>query len=273
MATRMFRSKRSLMVRKHQTNRQQILFVHGWWGGPWVWDRLAASLSEAGYVCETIDLYADQNSVNGSFVSHLDKLSQATSQMDKPILIGHSAGGLLIQKLLERISVPAAVLIASAPPQGIFSARSWALIRALLKYAPTVVKQKPLLPSREDMYALNLNGLNTDEQAAVYDKMVPISAKEAIEVVVKGVAVDASRIQTPILVLNGTQDRLTLPGVAKQIANKHHATYREYPDNAHYLMREFNSHAIAIDIDLWLRDQLNNNDCSVLQYEERPSLL
>lgn len=256
-------------MRPTQQHRQRILFVHGWWGGSWVWDHFVSHFSQLGYDCNTIDLYEDRDSVADSFDTHLGRLSQVTSELNNPILIGHSAGGLLIQKLLEQIDVPAAVLVSSAPPKGILAVRSWALIRALLKYSHTVLMRKPLLPSRKDMYSLNLNGLTADQQKAVYDRMVPISAKEAIDVVVTGVAVDASRVTTPMLVVNGSQDRLTRASVAKQIAKKYGATYREYPSHAHYMMRESGSKKLAIEIDQWLCEQGRVSGDNEIQYDLR----
>jgi pimeloyl-ACP methyl ester carboxylesterase len=38
-----------------------------------------------------------------------------------PVLIGHSMGGMVIQKYLELHQIPAAVLMASAPPKGLLA--------------------------------------------------------------------------------------------------------------------------------------------------------
>ncbi|WP_242657874.1 alpha/beta hydrolase [Mycobacterium kubicae] len=40
----------------------------------------------------------------------------ANSLASEPILVGHSMGGFIVQKYLERYSAPAGVLLASAPP-------------------------------------------------------------------------------------------------------------------------------------------------------------
>ncbi|MDO7846150.1 alpha/beta fold hydrolase [Hymenobacter sp. M29] len=49
----------------------------------------------------------------------------------KPIVIGHSYGGLIAQLLLQQDAVAAGVAIESAPPLGVVVA-SWALFRAVL---------------------------------------------------------------------------------------------------------------------------------------------
>ncbi|MFJ4467195.1 alpha/beta fold hydrolase [Streptomyces sp. NPDC089424] len=50
-------------------------------------------------------------------VAHLEKV--ITELPEKPILIGHSFGGVLTQLLLDRGHAAAGVVIDSAPPQGI----------------------------------------------------------------------------------------------------------------------------------------------------------
>lgn len=235
-----------------QKPKQSILFIHGWWGGAWVWDQFQTSFATLGYDCHTIELYDKHQQTGESFYKHLERILQAVERLGNPIVIGHSAGGLLVQKLLEQIDLPAGILIASAAPRGILSIRTWLLAKTIVRYAAPVMFQKTFLLSRTDMYALNLNGLTTEEKEAVYDRMVPISAKEVVEVAVKGVPVDATRVRTPLLVVNGSQDRLTPVSIAQRIARKYNASYREYAGNAHYIIRETNWKDVANDISKWL---------------------
>jgi pimeloyl-ACP methyl ester carboxylesterase len=111
---------------------------------------------------------------------------------------------------------------------------------------------RPFLPGRREMCSLNLNRLPPDEQDWVYERMIPVSACEAFEVIFTGVPIDATRVHTPMLVINGGSDRLTPPGVGRSIARKYGATYLEYADHAHYLMWEPRWEVVAADIDRWL---------------------
>jgi pimeloyl-ACP methyl ester carboxylesterase len=51
-----------------------------------------------------------------------DVAEVAEKLLTAPVLIGHSMGGLVVQKYLERAQVPGAVLMATVPPQGLLSA-------------------------------------------------------------------------------------------------------------------------------------------------------
>lgn len=103
-----------------------LLFVHGVWHAAWCWDEnflsyfadkgyRAVALSFRGHgesptdkplwACSVADYVADVRSV----AEHLPT---------PPAVIGHSMGGLVVQKYLERYDAPAAVLMTSVPPQG-----------------------------------------------------------------------------------------------------------------------------------------------------------
>jgi pimeloyl-ACP methyl ester carboxylesterase len=234
-----------------------ILFVHGWWGGAWVWELFRESFSKLGYQSTALNLsgaLGERGRAIGELTTadHMDELRAAVDQLDDPVVIGHSFGGLLIQKLLEERDLPAAVLICPAPPRGVFALRSWELIRSAIRYAPNMFRGREFFPSRRDMLELNLNCLASDEQERVLSRMVPASGRQAFETAVVGVPVDASRVRTPMLVMVGGHDRLTTPSVCKAIARKYGADFRLYPDNAHYLMREPNHREIATDVHHWL---------------------
>lgn len=196
----------------------------------------------------------DVRAGNVSFQQHLDRVLEKTRELGDPIVIGHSAGGLLIQKLLEQVDLPAAVLVASAAPRGIFALRSWPSFRAILRHSPAILLKRPFLPGKEEMCELNLNRLSPEEQTIVYDKMVPTSAKQAIQITLTGIPVDAHRVTTPMMVLNGTDDKLTPVSVADAIAKKYGATFRTYSGNGHYIMRERGWEKVATDISQWLSE-------------------
>ena len=56
----------------------------------------------------------------GAVIDHLNAFIDALPE--RPILIGHSIGGLAVQKLVNDNDASVRVAISSAPPQGVFSA-------------------------------------------------------------------------------------------------------------------------------------------------------
>ena len=226
-----------------------VIFVHGWWGGPWVWSKFQPHFDSAAGATLAVDL-RDSGS---SFYDKLSKLRRISRQFEKPVFVAHSAGCLLVQKLMEEGNVGAAVMLGPAAPRWILPVRSRKLAFAAASYAPSIALGKSFLPTAVDMCALNLNRLSQHEQNSVYAQMAPVCAKEVFEVAVAGVNVRPAP-DVPMLVVNGTDDLLTPPAMAQAISKKYGAEYKEYSEAAHYLMRE-NQHAeIARYVNNWLTE-------------------
>ena len=104
-----------------------MVFVHGAFHGAWCWDEHFLDFFAAkGYRSLAVSLRGHGKSPApksmrlcsiADFVD--DVASVADSLPERPIVIGHSLGGFVVQKYLESHDAPGAVLLASAPPSGI----------------------------------------------------------------------------------------------------------------------------------------------------------
>ena len=106
-----------------------LLFVHGAYAGAWLWDRhYLPFFAQHGWAASALSLSGHGQSpgherLNTLAISdYVDDLARVIDAMPvKPVVIGHSMGGLVLQKYLERTSLPGAVLLCSVPPQGLLS--------------------------------------------------------------------------------------------------------------------------------------------------------
>lgn len=104
-----------------------LLFLHGAYTAAWCWqEHFLPFFSAAGFHClapslsghggsrrrERLDSYSIDDYV-------ADVAEAAAALPEPPVLIGHSMGGFVVQKYLERHAAPAAVLMCSVPPQGL----------------------------------------------------------------------------------------------------------------------------------------------------------
>lgn len=247
-----------------------VLMIHGMASGQWAWDNYRNIFEAAGYHCVAVTLpfhnsdpTADAHPKLGT-ASLLDYAAALEHQIralpEKPILIGHSMGGLLAQMLAARGLAQAAVLITPAPPAGIL-----ALLPSVLKaFAPVVSRwnfwQQPFRFSWKTAEYGILNRLSPAQQAAEYAQFVPESGRAAFEIGYwildrkKASAVDASQVTCPMLVVGATEDRITPAHVVKQIAEKYPtATYRQYNQHAHMIMIEDGWQRVAQDVLAWMQ--------------------
>ena len=99
-----------------------VLLIHGGWHGPWCWDDFGHRLTERGHEVRAVQLRGHDRARGRIWhrVHHyLDDVERAAAEFaEPPVLVGHSLGGLLAQRYVERKPAPGAVLMASIPPGG-----------------------------------------------------------------------------------------------------------------------------------------------------------
>ena len=115
----------------NESGRQPVVFVHGLWLLHSSWDAWKAYLEARGYAAVAVDWPGDEASVAaaranagslaGTSVRDVaDHVQEVIEGLDrKPIVIGHSFGGLLVQIIAGRGIAAGTVAIDPAPSQGV----------------------------------------------------------------------------------------------------------------------------------------------------------
>src|SRR5260370_4709076 len=108
-----------------------VVFVHGLWLHAESWNKWVEFFKENGYAARAASWPGDgptteatrknSQAVAGFGVAEIaDHIAgQLKALPRKPILVGHSFGGLLVQNLLGRDLASAAIAIDPAPPRGV----------------------------------------------------------------------------------------------------------------------------------------------------------
>ena len=241
--------------------RPPVLFVHGMFGGAWqfeAWQRLFAERGWTSYALDLRGHHASRAVADLGAVPLRDYVQDALAAAafldgrhgTKPIVIGHSMGGLVTQKVAEAGAALAAVLLCAAPPRGI-PVIGLTLLRRMTRHVRALLAAKPLHMSREDDDALALNRVPLAERAALHARMVPESGRAGREMALGTVGVDARRVLCPLIAVSGSDDRFVPPRVGRSLARKYHAPWWLYPDHAHYLIAEPGWERIAGDVERW----------------------
>ena len=103
-----------------------ILFVHGAYGAAWIWEQhFLPYFAEHGYSAHALSLRGHGGSDGWKGLPftrlrhYVEDLEQVAGGMSEPpVLVGHSMGGMVVQKYMHAHPLPAAVLMASVPPHG-----------------------------------------------------------------------------------------------------------------------------------------------------------
>ncbi len=247
-----------------------IVMIHGMWVGGWCWKNYKRFFEKKGYQCFTPTLrYHDVDPKEKphpdlgttSLMDYASDLQRYIVSLDeKPILIGHSMGGLLAQILGARGLASSLVLLTPAPPSGI-KAFNFSVIKSFW----SILKQRGFwgnphrLSFNEAVYFL-LHLLPETQQKAIYEKMVYESGRAATEIGLwifdpnRTSKVDEAKITCPILVVAGTEDRIAPASLVQKVAKKYQSVsiYKEFENHAHYLIGEQGWENIAEFIYVWI---------------------
>ena len=250
---------------------ETIFMTHGMWCGSWIWENYINYFEERGFRCvaPTLPFHdVDPNDPppsglgTASLLDYADFLEKEVHKLDqKPILMGHSMGGLLAQILASRGLGKAAVLLTSGTPAGIFALK------------PSVIKcfseglttwgfwRKPFRPSFEKAVYAMLHLVPEEERREYYSKMVYESGRASFEIGFwaldrsNAARVDEMKVTIPVLVVAGGEDRIVPAEIVKKIAAKYKnvSTYKEFASHAHHVLGQPGWEEVAGYVHEWLQ--------------------
>ena len=156
---------------------------------------------------------------------------------EKPILVGHSLGGLITQVLVNRDLAAAGIAIHPVPPQGVsFLRAGWKSLGLF-----TSTKKSYLMSLKDWQYAFT-NGMSLAEQQEAYDKsVVPESKLVSRDGLTSAAHVDFQKAHAPLLLMSGTKDHIMPSTLTYRIfkrysKNKNSLTeYKEFNGKNHYV--------------------------------------
>lgn len=246
-----------------------IIMIHGMWGGGWYWDKFQGYFETQGYHCiapylrhHNIEPGTDPPHELGgtSLLDYAHDLELEIRKLGrKPVLMGHSMGGLLAQILASRGLAKAAVLITPAPPAGVM-AISWTVLKCfsepLLRWGFWKLPHK--ISYEKAVYAM-MEKLPEDEREYVYSRGVWESGRAATEIAfwflgIRGAQVDSSMLNCPLLIISGSEDKITPARMVRKIAYKYRPnfTYMEMGGHCHWIIREPGWEKVAAFIHKWM---------------------
>lgn len=220
-----------------------LLFVHGMWLGAWCWERYLRAAAEAGWEAWALNLRGHHGSRpvpdlgEVGVEDYVQDVLDCMRVLGEVVLVGHSMGGMITQKVAEVGGVRAAVLMTSAAPRGILVLR-WPVLSRMPRYAFALAASRPFLLSREHADVLLLNSFPPDRRAEVFSRMVPESGRAARQLAFGLIAVDEGKVGCPALVVGAERDSITPAAVQRRIAAKYGADYREAAGHGHVLLLE-----------------------------------
>ena len=237
--------------------RPPLLFVHGYFATAWVFDRYLDFFARRGHRCLAVNLRGRAGSRPGvdiggvSMAEFVEDALLAARTLDHPIVVGHSMGGLVAQKLAERGEVRAAVLMSPAPPHGI-TVFTLELVRRQIVYLPAILRSRPVVARERDFSPLVLNHIPLERRHEVFTQFVPDSGRAGRDMLLGNVRVDEKMLRCPTLTVAGDDDHFIPLRTVKRIAAKYGSPLHVAKGHGHLLMQEPNWESTAQVIADWI---------------------
>lgn len=244
----------------YQPPAASVLLVHGAWHGEWCWQKHWVPFFEArGIRASTVSLprHDQEGSRNRiwerfpSYVSHVEE-ELATHGSDT-VLIGHSMGGLVAQRVAERTDVRGVVLVASVPRVGVGPATFRTMLRAPLATLKTVLTMNmwPVVGSRE----LVRRGFYSDTSSAdvveeTYSRIQNESYLAYLSMMFR--LPRPEKVSAPVLVLAAENDGLFTVREQRGLARAYDAELIEIPNSGHNVMLDSEWEPAASVVAEWL---------------------
>jgi len=238
-----------------------LLFVHGAFAGAWVWDEhFLPWFAAQGFAAHALSLRGHGESDGHeridwcSIHDYVEDVEAAIADLgEAPVLIGHSMGGFVVQKCLERQVVPAAVLMCSVPPQGLVAAQ----FSLLFEKPGLMVEINRLLGGssvaldvlREALFA---QPVSDDTLRRYYRLMQPESQRAIWDMSMFGLPNLRAMHKPPLLVLGAEKDVLIPAFLVQSTARTYGVPDRIFRGLGHGVMLEQDWGHVAETIRDWL---------------------
>jgi alpha-beta hydrolase superfamily lysophospholipase len=249
--------------------------IHGVGGTGAVWETFSSTFAASGHACESPTLAANERRVIDppphlleitlqDYVDEAMGWARAISANHgrRPVVIGHSMGGLIAQKLAEADLASAAVLVTPASPAEVVSRPT---LSQIFTFANIIVSGE----QQTKMYRIwrpgfrwgVLNRTPASRHAAIYSQVVQDSGR--VYAALSGppetpgrraASIDAARVRVPVLTIGAAHDRATPAKHVRAVAAFYAAVgeYREYTDHGHWIIDEPGADKVATDIVRWM---------------------
>lgn len=252
------------------TTSKTIVFIHGLFMNPKSWSSWINYFTQLGYTChapaypfhegEPSELRNNPNAGLGklTFREVITSLEKFIDQLpEKPILIGHSMGGLAVQKLIANNKGVMGICIDPAPPKGIFTLK-WSFLKCNLPTINPLKGNSVCLPSVAWFQYAFCNTMTMEQTEVEYNQfVVPESRNIPRSSTGADGAIDFKKPHAPLLIIAGEKDNIIPSSLNKknQEAYKHQGSitdFKIFENRTHYLCGQPNWEEIADYISQWI---------------------
>ncbi|GAB2796398.1 alpha/beta hydrolase [Rhabdobacter roseus] len=232
---------------------KNIVFIHGMFQNAKSWDNWVAYFSERGYRCvapswpdhagEPVQLRANPPATLGdlSLDDVIAAMEQEVLAADRPIVIGHSVGGLLAQIFVNRNLVSRAVAISPVAPNKMMTL-DWSFFKNVTAIANPLEGNSYFEQTSEKFHAEFCNTLSETEALQAFGQTATHDSRKVLrDCLGSSGHIDLDTPHVPIAFISGTEDRI----IPHELVEKNSEAYKDAASQRAYRAFEGRSHFIC----------------------------
>ncbi|HND08780.1 MAG TPA: alpha/beta hydrolase [Pseudomonadota bacterium] len=267
----MIRSERTqamMPIAKSKT----VVFVHGMFMTPLAWEKWEAHFAAKGY--KTLapawplhDLPIEDQRKNhpnpklgeltlDTVLSHYRQVLKGLDE--KPILVGHSMGGLIVQILLAEGLGAAGIAIDSAPPKGVISLKYSFLKSNWPVISPSAKVSEPFFPTQQNFDYSFSNCIPAAEQKSAYERFAVPESRRVGKAPTEDVAkINFQTARPPLLLIAGSLDHIIPASLNRSNYDKYDRSpsitdFREFEGRCHFIIGQTGWEEVADYVLDWI---------------------
>jgi pimeloyl-ACP methyl ester carboxylesterase len=247
-----------------------VLFIHGMFMNSRSWENWLPYFESKGYSTLAPDWpyhEGDPKWLRKNIPPELGKLGLTDlvdhfaeiikSLPEKPIIVGHSMGGIVAQLLVARGLAASAVCMSTAPPKGVISFK-WSFLKGNFPTVNPFKGNSPCIMTLPRFHYTFCNTMTMEETAQAFDRyVVPETRNAARQGTTNAGKVDFQKPHIPMLFIAGAEDTIVPCSLVERNAKKYPKSsgitdFKSFDGRSHYIFNQDNWEEVADYILHWL---------------------
>lgn len=254
------------------SNTKTIVFISGAFVSHFYWEEWLTFFKDKGYKVvappwlhknDSAENLRDQNPcVKIGSICLFDLLCYYTEIIEKlpekPILVGHSYGGLLVQLLVQKDLADAGICINPFPPKG-FTTLKFSFYKIILRFSCAIFSSKKtfILPFENWKNAFFNTPVNEEQKNTYENFIIPESKKALRNLFSKNAKINFRKKHVPLFFISCSEDQIVPPKLVHWNYRKHKnihsiTCYKEFRTRNHFVILQSEWQEVAESITKWI---------------------
>jgi pimeloyl-ACP methyl ester carboxylesterase len=250
--------------------KKTIVFIHGMFQNPKSWEKWITYFNNQGYDCiapawplhDGVPSDLRNNPPAGLGDLHLqtivDEMERVVTALpEKPVLIGHSVGGLIVQLLVQKGLADMGVPIDSVAPNAML-AFDWGFMKNSALIANPFKGNEPFYTDLESFQASFCNTMTIEETRIAFEETATNDSRNVLrDSMGEAGQIDADMAHAPLLFIGGEEDQINPYELNQRNAAAYSdevsiVDFKAFPNRGHWICGQPGWEEVATYINEWL---------------------